>query len=137
MADHSFQFLRSNLSGIAQIDLMVHTQAGDVQGIALCFHIPAHQFHRGRLVIIGADIVVNILERNIDYHLCMGYNVDSLFRHYYRGASTYERQMKSWEVIQTPFKLSENIAVFIGVQTIYNKAKKFGVLDRLKVKAAF
>ena len=42
-ADNSFQLLWSNLSCIAQINLVVHPQICNVQNVALLFHVRMHR----------------------------------------------------------------------------------------------
>jgi hypothetical protein len=42
MPDHRFQLLRRDLSGIAQIDLVVQPLVGDIEGIANLILIAGH-----------------------------------------------------------------------------------------------
>ena len=53
MPDHRFLFLRRDLPGIAQIDLMVQPLVGDIQSIALLLHIPVHGQMVDRVAVLS------------------------------------------------------------------------------------
>ena len=56
MSYHRFQFLRSNFSGIAQVDFMVKPLICDIQRITLPFHIFMHQCDYLRFIIVRTDM---------------------------------------------------------------------------------
>ena len=54
--NHGFPFLRGDLSGIREIDLMVKPGIGEVVFIAVRSQVFIHERNGGRLIIKGADV---------------------------------------------------------------------------------